>query len=45
MSLNRDTHSMIEMLYEKDREGTVKKLKEMLRLYREEQGQGGSEKF
>ena len=45
MSLNRDTHSMIEMLYEKDREGTVKKQKEMLRLYREEQGQGGSEKF
>ena len=43
MSLNHDTHSMIEMLYGKDREGTEKKLKKMLELYRE--GQGGSEKF
>lgn len=45
MSLNHDTHSMIETLYEKDREGTEKRLKEMLQSYREEQGQGGSEKF
>ena len=43
MSLNHDTHSMIEMLYGRDREGTEKKLKKMLELYRE--GQGGSEKF
>lgn len=41
MSLNHNTHSMIEKMYEKDREGTEKKLKKMIRLYREEQGAGG----
>lgn len=45
MSLNHDTHSMIEKLYGKDREKTEKQLREMVRLYRKELGQGGSEKF
>lgn len=33
MSLNHDTHSMIEKMYKKDKKGTEKRLKEMLQEY------------
>lgn len=43
MSLNHDTHSMIEQLYKKDKAGMEKKLAAMLQKYRN--GEGRSEKF
>ncbi len=38
MSLNHDTHSMIEQLYKEKKTETEQKLKEILRLYRNKQG-------
>lgn len=34
MSLNHDTHSMIEQMYKKDKPGMQKQLQEMLQAYR-----------
>lgn len=41
ISLNHDTHSMIEQFYKEEKAETERKLKEMLRLYRNGKGQGG----
>lgn len=35
ISLSNETHSMIEQLYKKDKDGTMKMLYEMLRRYRD----------
>lgn len=45
MSLNHDTHSMIEKMYKKNKEEMIKTLTEMLSRYRKQKGQGVSEKF
>lgn len=39
ISLNHDTHSMIEQLYKKDQEGTEKRLRALLASYREGRGE------
>lgn len=44
MSLSHDTHSAIERMYKKDKEGMEKMLQEMLQNYRNE-GRGGLESF
>ncbi|MCI8592690.1 MAG: HNH endonuclease [Lachnospiraceae bacterium] len=42
ISLNHNTHSMIEQLYKKDKAGIQKKLKRMLEEYREQEARGGA---
>lgn len=41
MSLNHDTHSMIEQMYRKDKEKTIHILKEILKEFRETRRAGG----
>lgn len=41
MSLNHDTHSMIEQMYRKDKRGTMEKLKGILKEFRETRRAGG----
>nr|WP_243125875.1 MULTISPECIES: HNH endonuclease [Clostridia] len=43
MSLNHDTHSMIEQMYRKDKNGTQRILQDMLSEYRA--GRGGQKSF
>lgn len=38
MSLNHDTHSMIEQMYRKDKRKAIQNLKEILREFREKEG-------
>ena len=45
MSLNHDTHSMIEQKYKTNKPETEQILMKMLQEYRQQQGQGESEKF
>lgn len=45
MSLNHDTHSMIEKKYKDNKEKMIEILQEMLLKYRTDMGQGVSEKF
>lgn len=41
MSLNHDTHSMIEQKYKSDKDGMIKELKQMLTQFRAKQAAGG----
>ena len=45
ISLNHDTHSMIEQMYKKNRAETQKLLQDMIEEYRSRTGEGRSEKF
>ena len=41
MSLSGDTHSMIEQMYKKDKDGMIRKLQEMIEEYRGRREDGG----
>lgn len=41
MSLSRDTHSMIEQMYKKNKDEMIRKLQEMLKEYRGQREDGG----
>lgn len=45
ISLNHDTHSMIEQMYKKNRAEIQKLLQDMIEEYRSRTGEGRSEKF